>query len=353
MRKVAVIAAAVVLQVVLAAGLLAAVEYRYHRPGREAMFGYVNIYGYRGEAVSRKRPGEFRVVVVGGSTVYGQGTDAAGTIPAALERALRQSGRDITVVNLGYMNDGAYADGLTLADYRRLNYDLAILYEGYNDLFNVPNLYSFRHHSAVFRLTGYLPLFPVVFEEKAKALRYGGDISAGYRGGRPAFSAGVAARTGAAALKFAAGLDQRMSAAAQDAESRSTGGACGYWTFFCEHVAANVRTALAAGADTLVVVQPYLPAPSERPGDGPVKAVLHREQAAKTLAYLREQFPREGRLHVADLGELIDLREPHYRFDTVHLTEEGNAVVAGRLVDPVLQVAGQRTARAANGSGLP
>jgi hypothetical protein len=141
-----------------------------------------------------------------------------------------------------------------------------------------------------------------------------------------------------------------MSASAVEARSHSTG-PCGYWAFFCEHVAANVRTAFDAGADVLVVVQPYLPAPSENRGDGRVKVVLHREQAAKTLPYLHQQFVDDARPHVTDLGELIDLREPRHRFDTVHLTEEGNAIVASRLVEPVLQIGAQRAARARNGSG--
>ena len=323
------------------------IEYRYHRHEREDLFGYVNIEGYRGPRLAHKRAGEFRVAIVGGSTVYAQGLSAEDAIPAALERQLRARGRDISVVNLGYMNDGVYADGMTLHDYRYLHYDLAILYEGYNDLFNIPNLYSFRHRSLIFRLTGYFPMFPLVLAEKAKLLRYGGDLNAAYRGDRPVVPIGVPARAGAAALEFAASLDQRMSAAMRDVE-RTTGGACGYWTFFCEHLANNVRTALDAGADVLVVVQPYLPAVDD-PDEGPPKAVLHRGQAARELSYLAAQFPEEPRLHIANFGEVIDLRKPTYKLDNVHLTAAGNDVIARHLVEPVLAIADQRPGRAPNG----
>ena len=78
-----------------------------------------------------------------------------------------------TVVNLGYNNEGAYSFTFTLNDYLSLRYDLAVLYEGYNDLMadpRAPNFSVFRHDSPVFRLTGYLPIFPIVFKEKAAAM---------------------------------------------------------------------------------------------------------------------------------------------------------------------------------------
>ena len=346
LRRVAVVAAALFL--VAAVGLvgltlsIAAVEYRYHRQEREDLYGYVNIEGYRGQRLNHKRAGEFRAVVVGGSTTYGQGVNAIETIPAALERKLRGRGRDISVANLGYMNDGVYADGLTLRDYRYLHYDLAILYEGYNDLFNVPNLYSFRHRSVVFRLTGYFPMFPLVLAEKAKSLRYHGDLNAAYRGDQPVVPIGLPSRAGAAALEFAASLDSRMNAAMQEAE-RTTEGACGYWTFFCEHVAANVQTALDAGADVLFVVQPYLPSPDDRPDDSSW-ASLHRGQSERVLSYLQQRFGGDVRLHVANIGEAIDLRKETYRLDNVHLTATGNEVVAEHLVDPVMAIASQHAA---------
>ena len=37
-------------------------------------------------------------------------------------------------MNLGYNNEGAYSFRATLEDYAWLDYDLALLYEGYNDM---------------------------------------------------------------------------------------------------------------------------------------------------------------------------------------------------------------------------
>ena len=88
-----------------------------------------------------------------------------------------------TVINLAYNNEGAYSFKPTLDDYRSLDYDLALLYEGYNDLLASvrPNVAVFRHDSPVFRLTGYLPIFPIIFKEKAAAMLNGGDAGAFYR----------------------------------------------------------------------------------------------------------------------------------------------------------------------------
>ena len=67
--------------------LLAADLYFHHRVER---FAGVNIWGYRGPRVSRKKaPGEHRLVVIGGSTAFGYGVDWDQAFPAYLERDLR------------------------------------------------------------------------------------------------------------------------------------------------------------------------------------------------------------------------------------------------------------------------
>ena len=137
--------------------------------------GGVNVWGYRGPIVGRKRAGEHRIVMLGGSSAFGYGVSTEEAIPAQLQSMLDRSGSaPFSVVNLGYNNEGAYSLRFTLADYLYLDYDLAILYEGYNDLIgsSEPNFSVFRHESPIFRRTGYLPILPVVFREKAAALLY-------------------------------------------------------------------------------------------------------------------------------------------------------------------------------------
>jgi len=105
-----------------------------------------------------------------------------------------------------------------------------------------------------------------------------------------------------------------------------------------------VQLALDTGADVLVVVQPFLPAIDDPP-DGAVKAALHRSQTEATLSYLSQRFDGNVRLHVLNLGEAIDLRQPTLRSDNLHLTSEGNAVVADRLIAPITKIAAARVHR--------
>ena len=82
-----------VLLLLLAADLV--VHYRAERSAG------LNRYGYRGPVVSRKQPGELRVVMLGGSTVFGYGVSWNESIPVYLEAKLRErSKRPVRAVNL-------------------------------------------------------------------------------------------------------------------------------------------------------------------------------------------------------------------------------------------------------------
>ena len=165
--------------------LLATDIYLHHRFERGVLF---NVWGYRGPTVGRKRAVEYRVAVLGGSAAYGFGVTWDESMPAQLERKLIERDPRFRVVNLAYNNEGAYSFTYTLQDYAYLKSDLIVLYEGYNDLMGDPDPHSphdaanrsvFRHESPIFRLTGYLPVFPIIFREKASILLYG-DTRAAY-----------------------------------------------------------------------------------------------------------------------------------------------------------------------------
>src|SRR5260370_19636425 len=160
-RRWAFIGGAVLLSIVVPlAGLLAADAFLHPRFQRT---GGVNIWGYRGPIAHRKQPGERRIVILGGSAAFGYGVGWTEAIPARLESKVGGEGERVSVVNLAYNNEGAYSFRFTLADYLYLDYDIAILYEGYNDLMGdprAPNFSVFRHESPVFRVTGYLPILP-------------------------------------------------------------------------------------------------------------------------------------------------------------------------------------------------
>lgn len=313
---------------VTASALLGVDVYLHHRYAESVG---VNVRGYRGLVAGAKRPGERRVVVLGGSTVFGYGVRTTEAFPALLERRLesRLGQEAVSVINLGYPKEGAWSFRATLEDYARLRYDVAILYEGYNDL-RKAHRRVFRHDSPIFRLTGYFPLLPLVLAEKARAIRYGGDLAERYNVEDPVFRPDVADRTSAAALAAAAGVVRSLEAVlgplSPDGAKPALAAQPGCrdrWRAYCAAMEDAVRAGFAHGARVLVVTQPYV-------------ADVHVEQQSDMVQHLHETFADERRLFLVDLGRAVDLRDRTVAFDGMHLTPQGNAVIAAALVEPVL-----------------
>jgi hypothetical protein len=302
----------------------------------------LNMWGYRGPRAGAKRAGEVRIAVLGGSTAFGYGLPWFEAAPAVLERHLNArlgGAHAVSVVNLGFNNEGAYAYRFALDDFRFLDYDVACLFDGYNDMFgdDAPNLAVFRHRSPVFRLTGYYPILPLVFAEKAMAIRSGGNLAAAYaasRGeiaGKTAFQPGLADRASATALESAARITDAlgrqlgrlaMPAPSSGAPQAIEGDCAPPWSHYCRSMHAAVTHALTHGARVMVVLQPTLIEPvTER----------HREQQAALVTMLRQHFGGEPRVHVADLSGTVDLTDRNFSFDGMHLSTDGTERLVGEL----------------------
>ena len=303
--------------------------------------GGVNIWGYRGPIVHRKQAGERRVVVLGGSAAFGYGVAWPEAIPARLESKIRAAGDRVSVVNLAYNNEGAYSFRFTLADYLYLDYDLAILYEGYNDLMGdprAPNFSVFRHESPVFRVTGYLPILPLVFREKAASMLYRGDIGQMYdearTGKKVVFDASIADRAKAGALNATAAVGDsiqrqlgRMSPEPPPSIPAPGASGCPYpWAEYCQSVLTAVEFGLKHDKRLLVVTQPYLVAKS---------GVRHSEQQQAMVSALQRRFGAERRVAYFNAGPSVDVGDPAMSFDQMHLTALGNERVSSLLVEPV------------------
>lgn len=302
--------------------LLAADVYVHWRTQDE---GGVNVWGYRGPAVGQKAPGSVRLVMLGGSTVYGWGLPANESIAAFLERRLRASQPGTSVVNLGAPAQGAFGFAFDLADYAYLDYDLVILYEGVNDLGpyvarGINNDYLWRRSSAVFRMTGYFPILPVVLRDKAAALRAGEP-------GQVAFEPGLATRATASALRTAAEIGEQVgesmgrlsgtpSRVAVDSECLAI------WKPYCASVKEAVSQSLAAGKAVLVASQPYI-------------SDSHVEQQANLEAMLARAFGGDRRVAYLNLGRVIDMRDTAIAYDGVHLVAKGNDLIASHLAEAV------------------
>jgi hypothetical protein len=331
--------------VVVATVALLAVDLYLHAKLHER--GGYNRWGYRGVVVGGKRPHELRVAFLGGSTAFGYGVSWRESIPMFLEASLRArvpDGRPVNVVNLGFPNDGAYSMRFTLEDYRYLHADLVCLYEGYNDLMgdpDAPYVNVFRRASPIFRLTGYMPIFQVVFREKASLLLYG-DTNGIYQRARgepvTAFNPNITSRATAEALNAAVSITDslerqlgKLSKGPPSVVQHPESSGCAMpWAHYCRAIFDAVDYALAHGQRVLVISQPYLlKGGRER----------HQWQQQTLRTALERQYAGNANVRYFDAGPTVDIADRRFGYDGMHLTAEGNKVVAQQLVDPVLGIA--------------
>lgn len=348
-RRAAFVVVTFVAATLTAVGALMVIDVHLH--ARLQRYSVLNVWGYRGPAVGRKRPGELRVAVLGGSAAFGYGVGWDDAVPAVLQRILQAKFSEtargpVSVVNLAYNNEGAYSFRFTLRDYAYLDYDIVSLHSGYNDLMGDSHINSavYRHESPVFRATGYMPILPVVLREKASSWLYG-DIGAGYRdsGGervtvfRPSLAKAVGARALETAVAIGASLDRQVSRLVPEsmpatANRNSTTGCGSPWASYCRDLFEAVDHALSRGKRVLVVTEPYLV--------GAAGARHVSQQTAMTDAF-RLAYGSNPRVKYVNMGALLNLADPAYGSDFMHLTVAGCAIVARRLADAVMELLGR------------
>jgi hypothetical protein len=294
----------------------------------------VNVWGYRGAPIGDKEPGETRVVVLGDSTVFGWGLPLHESITALLQSKLNAAGegRRFSVANLGAPEQGAYGYVFDLADYEFLDYDIVIMYGGYNDLPSSPrgvrNFLLWRRQSPLFRWFGYHPMLAMVLREKSIAMMQGGDVNAAAAG----FTPGLATRSAAGTMRFAATLADRVvgndSGPPATPPVPATDASCvDTWQVYCGSVREAVTWARQRGKAVIVATPPFV---SEE----------HVEQQTNLAAMLESRFGRDPQVRYVNLGREIDLRDASITSYGVHLVAAGNASIAERLMAPVMASVG-------------
>jgi hypothetical protein len=336
---VTVAAIALLLLLIPLGALLAFDVYLHHRVQYDAG---VNVWGYRGPTVGRKKQGEVRVVAIGGSTAFGYGLRWNESWPYYTEQQLK--GRlggtpPISVVNLGVPTDSARTFTTTLKDYEFLDYDIACFYEGYNDLGQdnhefksltipeVPHYIAWRYQSPIFRWTGYFPIFPLVLKEKAMAMLYKGDLNAAYAHDivfRPSLATRTTARTLEAASAVGVAVERRFGKLTNAAAplNDATDASCGSWAQYCGAVADAVDHTVAQNKIAVVITQPYL-------------SDLHIEQQTALATMMASRFGANPRVRYVNLGRAIDMRDTSLVYDRVHVVARGNQIIADHLT-PVI-----------------
>jgi hypothetical protein len=271
--------------------------------------------------------------------------------PYYLEQKIASARRlpgPVSVVNLGIPTDSARTFVATLNDYDYLKADVAMFYEGYNDLGldtnpaknttnpAVSHYLAWRHQSPIFRWTGYFPIFPLVLNEKASLLTHGRVGPGGENGGEVVFRPDLATRTTAAAMKEAAdigvALERRLGKLTDTTAEKSQtqyAGCGGRWSQYCGALEEAVEHALARHQLVVVITQPFI-------------SDLHIEQQRALADMMKRRFSGEPRVRYVDLGPLIDLRDQAIAYDGIHLVASGNERIADALVaDVVALILGQ------------
>jgi hypothetical protein len=339
-KQVAFAAVAILLSSVATVAFVATVDLYLH--ARYARTGGYNIWGYRGPTVGAKQPGERRLVMLGGSVAFGYGVASDETIPANLEPLL-QSARPrtpVTVVNLGWQSEGAYSFLFTLKDYDYLRPDAAILYSGYNDWLH--NTQVFRHQSAVFRVTGYLPIVPIIPLADWLRIR---DLSATRDFNRVVFKPNIADRSSSeaaqTALRITQAVDRQLGKLVPEGESAVIPpGTCGErWDYYCGSVRRAVDYALSENQQVFVVTEPYATRATVGGTAGLVVSgwQFHVEQQRILSDMLAIAYKSEPRLHYVNMGPAVDLADPALCYDGVHLTAKGNRQLAEHLAPEILR----------------
>jgi lysophospholipase L1-like esterase len=319
----------------------------HHRAERSAG---LNRWGYRGPVLAPKKPGELRVAMLGGSTAFGYGVMWNESIPALLAQRLNEQHPDRawTGVNLGYNTEGAYAFLPNLRDFVYLDYDIVVLYEGYNDMLGDtnPNYVTVRQQSPVFRATGYFPILPLWLDEKSLALRAGGTVAQGYdkiHGDTPqtVFRPNLGQRASASAVDAAAAvagaLERQFARVGEGVPSgklvESSLGCPDPWSSYCESEHRAIQFALDHGKRVLVVGQPQLPSANLRE--------RHQQQQQALADMLRREYASNARVAYFAVGARLDLSSTNLSFDQMHLNPDGNRIVADALAEPVFRLSRQ------------
>lgn len=129
--------------------------------------GY-NCRGFRGNLFYSDST--LKIACFGGSTTYGYPVHFEETWPFELQNILRNKNYPVDIINFGVNSQGIYGINYDVKEYMNYEWDIAIIYNGYNDFDpTVNNQYSFGESDFIFNLTGYKFIIPHYINDKLSA----------------------------------------------------------------------------------------------------------------------------------------------------------------------------------------
>ncbi|MFM7023743.1 MAG: hypothetical protein ACKOXB_12280 [Flavobacteriales bacterium] len=270
------------------------------------LHGYYNTEGYRGELLQDGEKSGYGVACFGGSTTFGFWVEADEAWPAQLEKSLQQKAA-YRVFNLGANNQGIYGISYDIKSYEYLDYDMAILYNGETD--RDPRRlsdFNFRGDDIIFECFGYKPMLGFYIREAIRRVTPVPEEAT-----QPVFKNGIEKDS----------LQSNVSTYYQvfdnEAKKMIAKGEIPYQLYIAQ--LDEVLTYLVSKKiRTVVVCQP---------------GAFHSVQQQKVRQLLKAKY--DGKVEYVNLSELFpDISK--VSFDGMHLTKEGNGIVARALEDSLL-----------------
>jgi hypothetical protein len=307
---------ALALQMLVLAPLgLLVVDMAAHR--KVERLGGVNMWGYRGPVMRQRQPNEIRIAIAGGDFAFGWGVAASETLVYGVRQLVAlqidrpgRPLRPVTAVNLGAA--GLPLDGYAgwIERYAELRPDVIVIALDPVGHSNTARWRLPDRQSAIFHMTSYSPILPLVLEEKG-ALANSRLLSA----------AGAAA----AALDRLAGpaLDSTAGTTRQNVRANSPEELSAADRASLEKA---IRAALSIARGVVVIAPPY-------PGDAPSTDVaLYTSIAA--------HFAADRRVRFVALGDEPAMYDEGVTLDGFHLSAAGHAAAAEIVTPAALELIG-------------
>ncbi len=293
----------------------------------------LNYKGYRGEIRKEKASDELRIAMFGGSPLWGYGVYYWEAIPHVLEKKLQHHvdslglNRRITVFNLGYNNEGIYAIYNNMQDFRFLDYDIAIIFTGYDDL-GIGNTTNFRRENLFFKYFKYMPILPVYLSEKIMLLKSDGNLEDAYWGTNQKAQADVDHNLHVNALANILsvynstenvlkriGKVQKQYLVDFDLKNDK-------WAWMKYYLRQSIDYSVEDGVQVLIITEPVF-----------TEECLEQQKIMK--AVVDEAVDESGMVHFIDLGSRIELNDD-LLIDGVHFSTKGCKILADSMVNSIL-----------------
>jgi len=302
----------------------------------------LNELGYRGPVPAKDKGNEYRILVLGGSTVF-NGSPESYSIPAQLERLFHESGRQcVRVYNWGLISAVSGQELATLV-FRALDYDpdLVVVYDGANDVLS-PYYFDPR------------PGYPYNF-----MLTEAGQLLAERRATFPDLLAAGLQRSRILNFAFGDALSGRL------VDNKHLREQCEYGTpaweeriadTYADHVERMAVIGRAHGVDVAVFLQPLLFHRSNRVGrekDLPAWTLLsqyiHRVYPKmRAAAAARVEAIADDRARFVDLSLVVSESNEELFWDQCHVNNRGNEIIGRRIFSEIHPI----VARASRQAGV-